>query len=98
LAVRFDKAPMLPDADAVQVQRAARGVTNAIARRCGDGAQVLAQILVDKSGQALLARVDVAESRLGSVTPACVESGLLHVKVPAGVSREGRATVSLRLK
>jgi len=98
LVERFTRAPMLPEADALQVQRAARGVTNAIARRCGEGAQVLAQLLVDKSGQALYAKVDAAESRMGAVTPSCVESGLLHVKVPAGVSREGKAAVSLRIK
>ncbi len=98
LVARFERAPALPEADTLQVQRAARGVTNAIARRCGDGAQVLAQVLVDKSGQALHAKVDTAQSRLGSVQPSCVESGLLHVKVPNGVSREGRAAVSLRLK
>ena len=80
------------------IQRAARSVTNAVTRRCGEGPQVVSDVLVDKTGAIVMAMVDAEESRLGRADPACVEAALLHVRVPAGVSREGKATVSLRLR
>jgi serine/threonine protein kinase len=98
LVARFNRAPVLPEADIVEVQRAARSVTTAITRRCGEGPQVVSDVLVDKTGTVVFAMVDAEESRLGRADPACVEAALLHVRVPAGVSREGKATVSLRLR
>jgi hypothetical protein len=98
VVARFNRAALLPEADLVEVQRAARSTDKAIGRRCGEGPQVVTDVLVDATGQIVFAQVDAEKSRLGHADPACVEAALLHVKAPKGVSREGKATVSLRLR
>jgi hypothetical protein len=92
---RFTSAHPLGEGARQKVQRAVDDLAPEMGRRCGRGADVRADLLVEAGGKVIYAKVD--PSGLGSVEPACVKKGLEFLKVPGGVRSEGRAKVTFRL-
>lgn len=92
---RFKRAPALSDNDQRKVLRSARELKSTIAEHCGSGAAVNADLLVDKGGDVVYAKVN--PGGLGSVDPACVKRGLEKVSVRGGVAAEGIGHVDLAL-
>jgi hypothetical protein len=93
---RFTRARPLGDAAQQKVQRAVRELAPEMAERCGKGANVTADLLVDTSGKVVYAKV--SPTGLGGVDPQCVKKGLEFVRVRGGVAAEGVAKVSVRLQ
>jgi serine/threonine protein kinase len=89
-------AKSLIETDARKVQRSVRDAKSELSRKCGVGAAVTADVLVEPAGRIVTAFVE-RTTELGKVKPECLEQEIERVKVRGGVSFKGKTRVTLSL-
>ncbi|MBX2800060.1 MAG: protein kinase [Myxococcales bacterium] len=93
LEQRYREAPDLPADQRSSLFAAVQARAPSLREKCGSGAEVRADVLVDPRGKIVYAKV--AAEGLGPVAGDCVQRGLERTTA-AGIRQEGRAKVSFR--